>query len=115
MSAMNLSKSLTITGLIVLASCTKPLNPIDLAKDCIRKQVPEGKNLSTIKAQEVLAHCNSSLDAWSRYSVEGTPEKQFNGRNPAMMANFWKHRQELQKYWLNQLSTEYADAHPKYD
>lgn len=108
-------KRFVLIGLAVLASCAKPLNPIQLATKCIRDQVPQGKDLSAAKAHEVIARCQSSLDAWSVYSVEGISGKPFNGNDEAAKTNFAKHQQAGQRYWLRQLSAEYADAHPEYD
>lgn len=105
----------SIIGVIALGSCAKSPTPIELATNCIRHQVPEGQNVSAVKAQEVIASCQSSLDAWSRFSVQDASGKPLNNSDEATMAKFVQHRQAAHRYWLSHLSHEYADAHPDYD
>lgn len=98
-------KAFAVALILGLLACTKAApNPVELAKACITDQVPEGTMVAEVRAREVLTHCAPQLDAWSRYSIEGSLQRPFDDRDHTMQDAWLKHRSASQTYWLWQLS-----------
>lgn len=114
---MRVTRRLPWLGILaVLPACTRsPDTPISRAITCIREQVPEGRGVSIAKADSVLARCQTALDKWSRYSISGASGKPFSQSNPAMLVAFRNHQAAVRRYWMAELSPEYAKSHPQYD
>lgn len=107
---------LIVLAITALGACAKSApNPVELATECIRRQVPEGASVSAKRADEVLTACKSSLDAWSRYSVTGSSRLIFDPLDRHMLASFHQHQQAERQHWMKVLSTEYATVHSDYD
>jgi hypothetical protein len=92
--------------LCLLACAKQAPNPIEGAVSCIESQVPNGKKVSAERAREVVQSCETKLDAWSRYSIEGLFKRRFRESDREMTAAFSKHRAAARKHWLTHLSDE---------
>jgi hypothetical protein len=72
----------------------------------MRKQVPEGTNVSAARAKAVVASCGTRLDAESRDAVSRMFKREFDGRDPEMAERFELRRSAVEDWWLTQLSDE---------
>ena len=97
-----------------LLACAKQApDAVGAGLACIHAQVPKGEKVSATKAREVVDNCASQLDAWSRYSIEGSFKRRFDASDRQMTDAFSKHRAASQEYWLTHLSDEIEPSFSK--
>ena len=103
----------SILALCLISCGSRSPNPIEAADACIYAQVARGQMVSADRAREVVDHCASQLDAWSRYSIEGSFRRPLDNTDRDMMAAYVKHRTAGQEYWLTHLSVQVKPSFQK--
>ena len=96
----------SLLPLCLIACTNRSPNPIEAADACIYAQVPRGQMVSADRAREVVDHCARQLDAWSRYSIEGSFRRPLGSNDRDMTAAYLKHRAANHDYWLTHLSDQ---------
>ncbi|QSR16599.1 hypothetical protein CA833_05270 [Novosphingobium sp. KA1] len=114
---MGMKDQLALFAIVITVAACSSSGPsiIEAATGCIRKQVPEGADVSELMARSVLTDCQPLLNKWSEESVEHSFGRPLDRSDLEMMDAFKNHQEATHDFWMKRLSEKYAAAHVDYD